>query len=267
MVYDFPKVSNVFPVINGVITHIDYDFTVIESSKLDVLFIANYGERAISPLVSQSLSGTSLTDDELKNIASIIKSFYFSKWEHLKKLHMLEYDPIHNYLDELEEKIIGSDKENTQKNSTTTTDMTQDGTRNNTRTDNLVEGTDSKVETIGKNTSDDSVYGFNSSDAVKSDSDIESKTNTDTVKGTVTNTGTQINAITSKDTNKGTVTQGNLTITNDDKTQTRNSKHSGNIGNLTTQQLFNQEVELRKWNFINSILEDIKELLTLPIYL
>ena len=48
---------------------------------------------------------------------------------------------------------------------------------------------------------------------------------------------------------------------------TKTSTHSGNIGNLTTQQLIKQEIELRRWNFIEAVLEDAKELLTIPMYL
>ena len=41
----------------------------------------------------------------------------------------------------------------------------------------------------------------------------------------------------------------------------------GNIGNITTQQMLNQEIELWKWNFINQVLEDVKQLTTLQIYI
>lgn len=264
---DIPKVKELFPISTGVITHINYDFNVITAPELDILFIANYGERSISPLISHLVNGIIPTDDELTNIASIIKTYYFVKWERLKKLYLLEYDPIHNYLDELTETIKGTDKENVQKNSTVTTDMSQDGTVNNTRTDNLSDIQVLKVESSDKNDSEDSVYGFNSSDGVKSDSGIETVISTESTNDSRTNTGTQNNTNISKNTNSGTVQQSNIIATDDNKEQTRTSKHAGNIGNLTTQQLFNQELELRKWNFINSVLEDIKELLTLPIYM
>lgn len=46
----------------------------------------------------------------------------------------------------------------------------------------------------------------------------------------------------------------------------RISIHRGNIGNLTPQQLITQEIELWRWNFINEVLDDIKSLITIPIY-
>lgn len=264
---DFPKVNEVFTISDSLFKHIDYDFNVIEPSKLDILFISNYGERAVSPLISRSIVGVLPTTEELINIGSIIKSYYFEKWEHLKKLYLMDYDPLHNYLDELTETITGVDKEKVQKDSTLDTDMTLTINVNNTRTDNLSESNVSKSENTDKNNSDESTYGFNSSDAVKSDTGVETSNSTETFNGTKNNTGTQSNVGVTTNGNKGTVKQSNTNVTDDNKTQTRTSKHSGNIGNLTTQQLYKQELELRDWNFINSVLEDVKELLTLPIYM
>lgn len=264
---NYLKVNELFPITNGLFTHIEYDFSMITKAELDIMFIANYGERSTSPLISRLVSGVSPTDEELIKIASILKSYYSNKWDHLKKLYLLEYDPIHNYLDELTETITGEDSGVSSKNSTVTTDMTQDDTRNNTRTDNLSETGTSTSNTTDDNNSEDSVYGFNSVDGVKSDSGTELLKSTESVNGTKTNTGTQTASLVSKNVNKGTVTQGNTSTSSDNKSQTRSSKHSGNIGNLTTQQLFKQELEVRKWNFINTVLEDIKELTTIPIYM
>jgi hypothetical protein len=264
---DFIKVNEFFIVTNGLFSHIDYDFSAMDKTQLDILFIANYGERPISPICSKLVVGISPTDSELSTIASIVKSYYLSKWNHLKELYLIEYDPIHNYLDKLTETVGLTGKESTSKNSTVNTDMTQNGTNSNTRTDNLSESNVSKVETVDANNSDESVYGFNSSNAVKSDSSTESLSSTENTNETRNNTGTQSNSGTSVNKNTGTVTQNDTITTDDNKTHTRTSEHSGNIGNLTTQQLFKQELELRQWNFINSVLEDVKELLTLPIYM
>ena len=264
---DYPKVKEVFSFSTDVITHIDYKFDVIDSSQLNVLFITNYGERTVTPLVYSLVNGITPTEEELVKIASIIKNFYFVKWERLKKLNNLEYDPLHNYSDKLTETITDVGKENTQKNSTVDTDMTQGINATNTRTDNLSEVDVSKVESSDTVTSEDGVYGFNSADAVKSDDSSKTSKGAETTNFSKNNTGTQTNGTVSANTNKGTVKESNINVTEDNKTQTRTSEHSGNIGNLTTQQLFNQEVELRKWNFINSVLEDLKELLTLPIYM
>lgn len=50
--------------------------------------------------------------------------------------------------------------------------------------------------------------------------------------------------------------------TGGDRTLTR----SGNIGVTTSQQMFKQEIELRKTHFLDIIFDDVDKLITLPIY-
>lgn len=110
------------------------------------------------------------------------------------------------------------------------------------------------------------------------------QTNTGTVKddGTVTNALSQLNSGTVKNENSNTGTikvdnTGDVTrtldsdVTNNKKianesSGTRRWKHIGNIGNLTSQQMISQEIELWKWNWLNQILEDVKDFLTIPVY-
>lgn len=267
MMSDFLKVGNVFPIINGLISHIDYDFEIIESSKLDILFVTNYGLRTLSPLIYQLVVGDTPTDEELTVLGSIIKSYYFVKWENLKKLYLLEYDPLHNYLDKLTETITGVGTEIESKNSKVTTNLTQTNTTKNTKTDDLSEIQESTIESTSTNNAEANTFGFNSEEAVKSDTDITSLISTDTSNDSKINTGTQVNDITSTNTDGGTVEKVDTSTSDDNTTRTRISEHSGNIGNLTTQQLFKQELETRQWNFIKSVLEDIKDLITIPVYM
>lgn len=51
-----------------------------------------------------------------------------------------------------------------------------------------------------------------------------------------------------------------------EQSRLRDFTHVGNIGNLTTQQLITQEIELWRWNFIQEVLNDVKDFLTLPVY-
>lgn len=160
------------------------------------------------------------------------------------------------------------------------------------RTDNLTESSSSS--------SDHGIYGFNSATASGADSDAGagSRLNTGTqttesdVSDTTTvdsdvvksNTGTQRNEDSS---NEQLTITGGLTHTTDDshvvsgtkaktgtdstevttdKTRERDYTRSGNIGNLTTQQLVTQEIQLWRWNFIQEVLNDVKDFLTLPVY-
>lgn len=56
-------------------------------------------------------------------------------------------------------------------------------------------------------------------------------------------------------------------IVNTALARAKQSIHKGNIGNLTPQQLITQEIELWRWNFIDEVMNDIKSMITLPIYI
>lgn len=183
-------------------------------------------------------------------------------------------------------------------NLTENTTETIDTTRDTTRTDNLSESTTSSGE--------NNLFGFNSVDAVGADTNASNNTRTNTgtvnnveedsgtIADTKSNTGTQR----TDRTNTGTVGNstssshekvryGGLTHATDDsqngtgskritgtesnestseRTKVREFSHLGNIGNLTSQQLINQEIELWRWNFIQQVLNDVKDFLTLPLY-
>ena len=111
-----------------------------------------------------------------------------------------------------------------------------------------------------------SVYGFNSNNAVDSDESQVTDNSTGQSNGTTSNTGTQSTELTSNKTGANSKLDEVSKDYNVTTNKTRESKHTGNIGNLTTQQLMKQEIELWKWNFVESILADLKDFLTIPIY-
>lgn len=263
----YPQVREIFPLINGIFTHSDYDFEIIDKAELDKLFYTNYGLRSVAPLVTSLVVNSPATDNDLDVLAHTLTALCSHKWDKLKGLYVTDYDPLHNYLDELVESV----QDNTSKNANlTTSDTGRSETTeslDNTRTDNLQRAETSNSSESGSSNNESSLYGFNSATAVPSN--INDGTDSNNYEGTtnVSNTGTQKNV-----TNKtlGSNNSRNLTSDRTSSTQstiTKTSTHKGNIGNLTTQQLMKQEIELRKWNFIESILEDAKELLTIPMYL
>lgn len=96
----------------------------------------------------------------------------------------------------------------------------------------------------------------------------------DTGTQTVTNTGTDSVANTGTQTNQGTelttgtnqrVESGTETVSGTDS-RDRSGVHSGNIGNLTSQKQIVEEIALWKWNFIEEILADATDFLTLQVY-
>lgn len=165
-----------------------------------------------------------------------------------------------------------------------------------TRTDNL------NQEVTGAQ--DDGIYGFNSEEAVGADtssthtvtantgtqglsaSGTESSTRTANLTHTINDDrSTDVDETKSsshestvygglvKTTDDVTRTQGTRATTGTDSTEKENERtrvrdftHLGNIGNLTTQQLIEQEIKLWHWNFINQVLNDVKDFLTIPVY-
>ena len=83
---------------------------------------------------------------------------------------------------------------------------------------------------------------------------------------TTTNTGTQNNTL--SNTNEVQESSSGSIITNKDNQgiSTRVYTKFGNIGNIATQDLIKKEIELWQYNFINQMLKDVAELITLPIY-
>lgn len=301
------KINDVISPINGLFSHMEYNFEFANSSQLDTLFFISQGERTVAPLINFYIRDGTIPESSLTEISKIILSYYKDKWDRLKKLLKIEYDPIHNFSDEIKESISDSTEESDSKTVTTTktgnstnqrTNDTTDTTTNNleetvtndltkTETNNL-KTTDTKnlTNTI-QGTVENQVQGFNSTSYVNSDKDVQSssqsETGTDTIDktGTVstTDTGSSTKANTGNSALKKTGTivdllTNNLTdettlsdTTNNTYTRQRMMSRIGNIGNITTQQMLNQEIELWKWNFINQVLEDVKQLTTLQIYI
>lgn len=297
------KIRDYLPLVDGLWYHIDYQFPEIfdiDSSQLDILFLSNWSMRTAAPImhVLHTEDGTQFTSEELENLAGIVNGMYKHKWDKLMAVAEIEYDPIHNYSDSMIETIeyseeVDGTKSVTGSHSDTRTDnltktetdlRTYTDTYNvtDTETDNKTKQETRNLSNTGTNASEDGIFGFNSSTSVGdsdtsgSTSNLESGTITETRTGTETNvktgtegrthggtltdqnTGTQTNA----GSNSSSETSGNDT-TGD---KTREYTKTGNIGNISTQKLLNEEMDLWKYNFIYEMMHDVAKLITLPIY-
>ena len=207
-----------------------------------------------------------LTPLELVQLASVINGMYKHKWDKMMAVAEMEYDPIHNYHDHLVEDIeYGEEVDRTKSGS---------GSRSNTRTDNLNEQTTDgrtitetrNLSNTGSNSVDNGVYGFNSStsvgdtDSSGSNSNTESGTVTTAHSGnlTTTNTGTQADS--------GSNTYSETGGDDTSGTRSREYTKTGNIGNISTQKLLNEELDLWKYNFILEMMRDVANFVSLPIY-
>lgn len=370
-----PIVKDVLPIENGVFSHMEYTFRAeVTKEQLDFLFMTSYSRKNLAPVIdilhdsdADEDEFSQLTDAELTKLANLMLSYYKPRWDKLAEIYDIEYDPIHNYLDDWEDENDGRfDSENgkeVEQVDTLNTTVTKSNTRtdnlteiidrdvedDNTRTDNLTERTQygktstetrnttdtvnygkvdereddttrnntGTVQDVGNRTDTSSVWGFNSGTDVNSDKNTGSNSNTRTDNlverktGTVTDTlsgsdvtlgtGTVADALSGSDTvsnsgtrqdardiseditktNSGTQTDAGSDATtgtnrrvvtdegsrNDTDHRERSGRHFGNIGNLTSQKMIKEEIELWKWSYIQSILEDARDFLTLSVYL
>ena len=339
----FPKLKDVIPISNGVFGHMTYTFRAeVTKAQLDYLLMASFSKRNPAPVIdllydeeTEEPASRMLTEAELTTLADLMLSYYKPRWDKLGEVYDVEYDPIHNYLDEWEdendgsnasERVLDSDRRDTLNTTVTksnlrtdnlselmTRSLTDSNTRtlNNTdattygktdtRTDNNTIANTGTVGNSGTSTDTNQIKAFNSNsfqDTTKT-SGTDGNTRTDnlleTHAGTVTNalsgrdstahTGT----VTDSGSEGGTVTTANTGTQTDsgseattgtnsratDETESnegtdhreRSGRHFGNIGNLTSQKMLKEEIELWKWNYVQSILEDARDFLTLPVYL
>jgi hypothetical protein len=83
----------------------------------------------------------------------------------------------------------------------------------------------------------------------------------------VTNTGTQTNVGSDATTGTNQRVGSNQTTESGTNEVARSGRHFGNIGNLTSQKQLLEEIELWKWNYVNTVLNDVKDFLCVDTYL
>ena len=231
-----PEMKTILPILNGIFSSMSgYTFKAgINKQQLDTMFLASYGRRNPSPIVDLIAEKYDVELDDIlpataiSELSQLMLGMYKPKWDKLGEVYDIEYDPIHNYLDEWEDTMDGEksstesvNKSNTETLNTTratsntkTYDMTEDTdeskTLSNTRTDNLTEGvndsktiantrTDNLTELETRNLANSSqgsdsgnVYAFDSgASPVGKRTGSESGSGTDTGTITTANTGTQ----------------------------------------------------------------------------
>lgn len=250
----------------GFFTHMDYDFEFMSKEELDILFWSTYGEKNPAPLVMKMLSYVP-TELELSKLASITKSMHLKKWDRLKAVVALDYDPIHNYKDVLTESIEETGQDDVIETLTSEATKAVTNNRTVTRTDDLTNSTVKSLDSTINSDTDDGIYGFNSSEVSNSDKSTTSESRNDELTNVESSTGTQTNVTVDTESVTDNKSNDNSIITTTSNNKTRTSTHSGNIGNLTTQQLIQKEIELWSWMFIEAVLTDVKDFLTIPIYL
>ena len=182
--------------LDGPFKRIDYDFEFITKDKLDLFFVTEYGDRTIAPLleffVTEENSEYVLTEESKTQVSAALLAYYSTKWDKLKEVLKITYDPIKNFSDTLTE-TIGDSKNNTGTVSSTTKDT---GTDTRLRTDDL---SSTETRNLSGSQNEDTTYqmqGFNSTSFQNKDKDTASKSTSDTGTINYENSGTQENKLT-----------------------------------------------------------------------
>lgn len=236
---------SVTPETGGIFSALDsYDVpwkTAVNSDLLDLEYYGNIsGQKAISPLVRKSLFYGVLTENKQQVLANLIFSMYGPYWAKEWATLSKQYDPIANYdmteIMEDDETVIEYGK-------------TEDTTTGNTHTKTGTE-TDTPAVSV---TTDDSVYGFNSSDDVPSNKRQQTPSGTDETEYDLSET----------DSGSVGLEQGG----SDTHTRNYTLTRKGNIGVTTSQQLLQAERDLWMWNFfLKVVFPNVDSVLTIPVY-
>lgn len=199
----------------------------ITGNELDINYHGfRSGHKIVGSLIENFLENNVVSDENKIIIAQAIYAMYIKNWNALYKTLSLEYNPIENYSMLETENVQDSHKGTLKSNSTNT----------NTNTEN----------TIVNDTSNNQLWGFNSTDSVNSDKQVGDTTRNvdESTNSTHENTDTEIKDIISD----------------------RTLKRSGNIGVTTSQQMIESERQLWFWNFFENVFADIDKILVLKIY-
>lgn len=230
-------------------------------TELDFYFYTNYGLRYISP-VTEELLGTSesLSTESIDFLALVAFKIFGKNWEKEWNTIISTYNPIENY------HMIETMTDDT---------TTKDYGKTTTRTDNLSHqktGTETQGYNNTENstltpnvtvTNEKSVYGFDDSDNVPSETTEQGTSGTNTENKTKTGQDTLTHNVSDIDTG----TQSHVDSGTDTETRNYTLERSGNIGVTTSQQMLEAERNLWMWNYYeNVVFPDLKNFLTIKIY-
>lgn len=204
--------------------------------SLDVAYIGVHsGQKTASRFVRQNILNN---EANAEYIAAVLWTMYGNSWERLWNAAESQYQIFDSYSMKEVFEMLGDDKRIINRNVTdksTSEDSTQANTSN-----------------TGSSSSDSSVYSFNSQTAVPTQSNSGSSTDTSTETSTVNSTNDS--------------TSDELTTDDLNKTQNSTRTRTGNLGNVTYQDLIRQEFELWRFHLYERLFEDADKFLVLHIY-
>lgn len=122
-------------------TMFNFDFLGVDGQVIDRMLWSRIALRSPAPIVVNTHEEEKelLTLGERIELARMMYAYYRPKWEKQKAVVSIEYDPIHNYLDEWSDSSEGEESRQGSRSGTTTDTHNLSVNRTNTRTDNLQE--------------------------------------------------------------------------------------------------------------------------------
>lgn len=184
----------------------------------------------------------SFTLGDVDNRAKLLAAMFSQKWKRLWDIYALEYNLLDAY------KVTESGHRKTTTNGSVTDDYGRTVTEAGTDT-----GT---VNTSGSDTinSTDSIFGFNSADAVPSDTGTETNNSSSLETRNLSNNRSITNA-----------GQDKSTTANEDNEEYGYTK-TGNIGYTSPQELIKQDIEIWSNPYFNMVFDDIDMFMTVSVY-
>lgn len=204
-----------------------------DSSSLEKLYTIRSGFKTVIP--------SFIAADENSRV-KVLTTMYADKWTRLWNDFKTEYVPLDAY--RVDEKIT-RDRDDADESTNTFGKVIDSAHTDSGSVD---------TNTVTADTSDASVYGFNSITNVPSDKN--------TTTGNENVIETRDLETTDKTTNSGSDTRASSHTEDETTTTTR----SGNIGYTTPQELLRQDIELWHTPFFNLIFDDIDNFIMLQVY-
>ena len=166
----FPRLKDCLPLTSGVFHYMDYTFrNEVNKAQLDYLLMADAAQRNPAPVIDliygeaeDETGERKLTSEELTKLAALMLAVYKPRWDKLGDIYDVEYDPIHNYLDEWEDEADGTHEDERVLDSDRLDTLGTTVTKSSTRTDNLTEQETrnlTSANTKTYNNSDATTYG------------------------------------------------------------------------------------------------------------
>lgn len=128
--------------------------TEFTADNLDTLYLSSYGKKSVSNFVLDNTEGEEITEQDIRQMVTIIHSMFFSKWSRLYTIMLSDLKILENYQDTTQETI-------------------------NELGENITD-----METTNTNESINKISAFNNDDFVNKESDDKTEKRKDNQKGT-----------------------------------------------------------------------------------